>query len=408
MIMASKVILSINASNYGCTGTINSGILQMARENGYTAYSACPVDHISKKIKDENQIYIGGRISRNVNQKLFMYTGCIDLGSRFATKSFLNRIDKLNPALIHLHNIHSNYINIKMLFEYCSIRNLPIIWTLHDCWPMTGRCTYFDLNGCEKWKSGCSACQFMYQTPVSRVDMCKRNWIYKRSIFEKYPQLTIVTPSNWLAGYVRQSYLKKHPIYVINNGIDLSSFSYRNGTIRTEYDLDDKYIIACVASSWEARKGFEYVIKVAEYFENTRILLVGSLKEAQKEKLPKNIIATGRINDRNKMQEIYSSADVFMNPTLDDNFPTTNLEALACGTPVITFKTGGSPEAVDNNSGIVVEQGDTEGLYAAVQMAMSNCFTRKNCQRQAAKFSATQKYQEYVELYNNILENSKQ
>lgn len=401
----SKVILSINASNYGCTGTINSGILKMARENGYTTYSACPVDHISKTLKNENQIYIGNRISRNINQKLFMYTGCIDLGSKIATRVFLNKIEKLNPALIHLHNIHSNYINIRMLFEYCKTKNIPIVWTLHDCWPMTGRCTYFDLNGCEKWKGGCFKCQFKQQTPVSKIDMCKRNWCYKRKVFENQSQLTIVTPSNWLAEYVRQSYLKNHPIRVINNGIDLSNFSYKTGTIRAEYNLKDKYVIACIAAVWEARKGFEYVIKVAEHFENVRILLVGSLEDAQKEKLPKNIIATGRISDRNKMQEIYSSADIFMNPTLDDNFPTTNLEALACGTPVITFKTGGSPEAVDNNSGIVVEQKDTEGLFAAVQLAMSNCFTKENCQKRAASFSAQEKYQEYVNLYNDILEN---
>ena len=269
-------------------------------------------------------------------------------GSKSATKRFIKWVKDYDPDVIHLHNIHGYYINIEILFNYLKNSGKPVVWTLHDCWAFTGHCAYFDFAGCEKWKTGCYGCPQKKSYPSSiLIDRSKKNHIQKRRLFTTLSNMTVVTPSQWLAGLVKKSYLGKYNIRVINNGIDTEVFKPTSGDFRQKYNIGSKKIILGVAGVWDRRKGFEDFYKLSSILEDSyQIVLVG-LNEKQISALPKNIIGISSTESASELAEIYTAADVFVNPTLEDNYPTVNLEAQACGTPVITYNTGGSPESVD-------------------------------------------------------------
>lgn len=276
---------------------------------------------------------------------------------------------------------------------------------MHDCWALTGRCAYFELNGCNKWESGCENCEFKMQYPPAHYfDRSKHDYAYKNELFNSVDKLCIVTPSVWLNNLVQRSFLNGKMSRVIYNGIDLDNFTYTKNEIRSQYNIEDKFIILCIANRWEERKGFKYILELAKKLDKDCIfMMIGNATEEQRENLPSNIIFLGPIYDKKKLMELYSTANVFINPTIDDNFPTTNIESLACGTPVITFKTGGSPEAVDEYSGIVVEQGDLQGLVRAVERCKKNPFSREECVKRSKNFHFKEKFKQYVDLYNSLL-----
>lgn len=285
-----------------------------------------------------------------------------------ATQSALKKLDELRPNIVHIHNIHGYYINIELLFLYLRARpHIKIFWTLHDCWPFTGHCAYFDLVRCDKWKTGCFSCPQKNNYPASKViDNSKTNYLRKKAAFLGVDNLTIITPSQWLANLVKESYFKEKSVKVINNGIDLDIFCHRNSNFRERYNLTDKFLIMGAASDWSPRKGFDDFISLSKllpsYFQ---IIMIGLSLEIIK-KLPSNILGICRTDNAIELAEIYSAADVFFNPTYEDNFPTVNLEAIACGTPVITYNTGGSPESVLKENGFVVEQGELASVVEIV------------------------------------------
>lgn len=310
-----------------------------------------------------------------------------------------------------MHNIHGYYINIELQFNYLKEANKPVIWTLHDCWPFTGHCAYFDYIGCDKWKMGCYDCPQKNKYPSSLfLDMSKKNYIEKKRIFNQIGNITIVTPSEWLAKLVKNSFLNKYDIRVINNGINLDIFKPTMSDFRVNYNIEDKFIILGVANIWDERKGLNYFKQLSDIIDDSiKIVLVG-LSEEQKNNLPKNILGINKTNSIQELAQIYSSADVFVNPTLEDNFPTTNLEALSCGTPVITFNTGGSPECVDNSCGFVADKGNINDLLKLILEIKYNgkeIYT-KHCRKRAEeKYSRDDRYLDYIDLYNkkNLLRN---
>lgn len=288
------------------------------------------------------------------------------------TKNFCKWIDQYNPDVIHLHNLHGDYLNIEVLFEFLKKRNYPIVWTFHDCWPFTGRCAYFDYNGCTKWQIGCYSCQFKKVFPISYIfDTSREEWIKKKALFQGLKNLTIVTPSRWLANLVKKSFLCDYPIITINNGIDLTNFQHRDNVddIIDKYNINNKKVILGVAGSWSYRKGLNYFIELSQILpDNLQIVLIG-LSDSQISKLSQNIIGIKHTASVLELSKWYSLSAVYVNPTLDDNYPTTNLEAQACGTPVITFETGGSPESVQ--FGRVVHKKETEALKDAIMEVLS-------------------------------------
>lgn len=284
-------------------------------------------------------------------------------GSKSATIRFIEWVKKFDPDVIHLHNIHGYYINIEVLFDYLRSCGKKIIWTLHDCWAFTGHSALCDGIGCEKWKNGCGNCPNLKEYPKSYKDYSKNNWLKKRKIFTRIPNLTIVTPSKWLAGLVKRSFLKGYSVKVIHNGIDTSQFYPIKSDFRKRYNIEDKYVLLGVASSWNEMKGLSDYIKLAKILDDSyRIVLVGLSKE-QLRSVPQNMICIERTNSTEELVQIYSASDVLLNLSYCENYPTVNLEAIACGTPVITYDTGGSAESAIINGNVVL-RGDLNAVIS--------------------------------------------
>ncbi|MBU3197732.1 glycosyltransferase [Clostridium estertheticum] len=392
-------VLQINSvCGYGSTGRIATDIYRILEEQGHECLIAYGRGTAHEGI---NSIKIGTKFDNYMHvakTRLFDLHG---FASRKATKEFIKKAKEYDPDVIHLHNIHGYYINIELLFNYLKETNKPVVWTLHDCWAFTGHCAYFDYVCCDKWKNGCDRCPQKSSYPQSLLkDNSKHNYANKKELFTGVKNVTIVTPSKWLSNLVKESFLKEYDVKVINNGIDLNVFNPKDKNIfRKKYNLEEKFIILGVASIWEERKGSRYFLEISKLIDkNSRIVLVG-LNDKQLSTLPQNIIGIKRTNNIEELAEIYSAADVYVNPTLEDNFPTTNLEALACGTPVITFNTGGSVESVDESCGIVVKKGNIEGLFEIINKMNINKFDENDCIKMVKKFDKNDKFNEYIKLY---------
>lgn len=234
-------IAEINSCNFGSTGKIMLEIADVAEKDGHTAVVCYPKSRTNAKKQKESDIVIGIRLSRNLHLKLAGITGLNGCFSYFSTLHFLRKLDKFKPDIVHLHNLHNSYINLPLLFNYIKKHNIKTVWTLHDCWAFTGQCPYFTMVKCDKWKTGCHNCPQYGQYPESRVDRTKTMWQLKKKWFTGVKDMTIVTPSQWLADLVNESYLKDYPVRVINNGIDLDVFKPTPSSFREKYGLGDTY-----------------------------------------------------------------------------------------------------------------------------------------------------------------------
>ena len=396
-----KKVVSVNLGNFGSTGRIMMGIANAARRQGYITYNAYPGSY-NVQPKVENDIVICSILANRINQKLAYYTGLNGCFAVFSTIRFLHVLDRIKPDILHFHNLHNSYINLPMLFHYVKKHHIRVIWTFHDCWPFTGHCPYFTLAGCDKWKTGCGGCPQLTVYPPSRTDTTRWLWEKKKMWFTGVKDLTIVTPSQWLASLVKQSFLAEYPVRVINNGIDLEVFNPTESDFREKYGINqERLLILGIAFDWGKRKGLDVFFYLSEHLDHRyQIVLVGTDANIDKE-LPKNIISIHRTHDQRELAAIYSAADVFVNPTREDNFPTVNIESLACGTPVITFATGGSPEIIDDNSGRIIKCDDKEGLLQeVVRVCMDRERFKQSCISRAMLYEQNERFDDYVKLYN--------
>ena len=399
-----RVVL-INVCLYGSTGRIVKQIEKTAKSRNIEVWTATAYHRNQRAVYEQNDIIIGGYLSRGLHISLGKRTGKAGLYSRLATKRFISQLKKIKPDIIHLHNLHNAYINLPLLFDYIRENNIKTVWTFHDCWPFTGRCPHFEITGCDKWKTGCSAnCPYgKAEYPLSKNPDTRKMWQVKKSC-SKGIDLTIVTPSKWLAGLAKESFYGDHKIMVINNGIDLSSFKYRDSDVRARYGIKSKYVVLGVAKDWCYSKGFDVFADLSKALDDSyQIVLVG-VKEAERAQMPDNVICIGRTDSQTELAEIYSAADVFVNPTREDTFPTVNIEANACGTPVVTFATGGSPECIDDKSGIVVERNNVEAMReAVVKVCEERPFEASDCVRRAQEFESSASFNKYVDLYEAVI-----
>ncbi|SEV94402.1 Glycosyltransferase involved in cell wall bisynthesis [Chryseobacterium wanjuense] len=399
-----KIFQISSEVNSGSVGRIAEHIGEKIIDNGWESYIAYGRDHNPSK---SNVIPIGNKISLISHGLKTRLTDRHGFGSVAATKKLIKTIKEINPDLIQLQHLHGYFVNIEILFNFLSEFKKPIVWTFHDCWSFTGHCAYYEFVDCHKWKTECFKCPQTHDYPQSYIDQSTRNFRDKKRIFNSVENLTIVPVSNWIGDQVKESFLKNFRVHTIHNGIDIEKFAPQNAeSIKEKYNLKNKFIILGVASPWSERKGLKYFVELSKNIsDDYQIILIG-LNDEQIKKLPSNIIGVKRTENIKELAEFYSVADVFVNPTLEDTFPTTNLEAQSCGTPVITFKTGGAPEAIDENTGIVVEKGNVQGLLDAIQEIKKNGkqFYTKECRKRAElKFNKNDRFQEYLDLYCDIL-----
>ena len=352
-------ILQINGGVFGSTGKIMFGIAKTAEERGHVVMCASPITVTNKSSQPDGEyVRIGTYYLRCLSVLLARLTGYEGCFSFFETAAFLRRVKRFSPDVIHLHSIHNSYLNIPMLFRYIKKNNIRTVWTLHDCWAFTGHCPHFEAEGCDKWKTQCGDCPRYRDYPESLFDNSKRMYRLKKKWFSGVGDMTLVTPSRWLCELAGQSFLREYPVKVINNGIDFEVFRPTDSDLREKYGLGDKKIVLGVSFGWDRKKGLDVFQSLAEDLpDDYRIVLVGTDDNVDK-LLSEKIISIHRTADQQSLAGIYTASDVFVNPTREDNFPTVNIEALACATPVITFITGGSSEAADSFCGSLVQKDD--------------------------------------------------
>jgi glycosyltransferase involved in cell wall biosynthesis len=398
-------VLEINSvCGKGSTGRIACQIAEIVVQNGGETTVTYGRDYYLQGC-NVPVFRIGSDIGVKIHAGLSRITDRQGFYSKRATKRLIEFIEEYNPDIIHLHNLHGYYLNLPVLFSFLSIYNRPVVWTLHDCWAFTGHCSYFDYVGCDKWKTGCHHCPQKKRYPKSLIlDQSKRNWEEKRRLFTSIQNMTIITPSNWLADLVCESFLGKYPVQVIHNGIDLDVFKPTPSTWKEDHGITKPMILAC-ASRWDQRKGFADVLKIAEILPEYQVVIVG-IDSKQAKNLPSNIVGIQRTNSVQELVKIYSAADVFINTTYEDNFPTVNLEAIACGTPVITYDTGGSPECVDEKNGVVVPKGDINELKNAISSKIENVLmsnTNVVIRSTVQAFSKDERFFDYLKVIRDIM-----
>jgi len=371
----------------------------------YFAYGRGERENIERTIKFAYlpEIYFQGFLTRIM--------GLQGYGSWLSTRALERFIIKEKFDLIHLHNIHGYYLNLDFI-NFLGRLDIPVVWTLHDGWSMTGRCAYwFD---CEKWKTGCGKCSDLSRYPKTFIDSSFFMWKKKKEYFNSGWNPIIVCPSQWLADRVKESFLNKFQVKVISNAINTEIFKNKDKSfIRKKYDipLEKKIILFVAANLKDERKGVKYFFESLKNIKdgNYLVLTIGKKINLREEiKTGVNVRQLGYVYDKKMMSDVYSIADIFCISSLDDNFPTTVLEAMACGVPVVGFRVGGIPEQVTEDCGILVNSKDTKSLGKALEKLLNDDGLRKkfseNCKKRVLQNYTIEKFTDnYIKVYNNAL-----
>lgn len=399
-------VLQINsAANSGSTGRIAEEIGNVLLANGHESYIAYGRGNATSSSK---LIKIGSRKDVYWHGVSTLLTDKHGFASKRATKDFIKEVDKINPDLIALHNLHGYYMHLPTLFTYINHYNIPVVWTLFDCWAFTGHCSYFDDIDCVKWKTHCNSCPKHKNYPSSWVDNSFENFEAKKQLFTSVKKMELITHSQWLAELVKNSFLRNYNIHVTPSAINLDLFRPIKSDLRSRHAFGDKKVVLGCASTWSNRKGYLDFMELSKNISNDYQIVMIGLNKKELKALPENIIGLERTESIEELAQWYSLAHVFVNPTSQDNFPTTNLEALACGTPVITYNTGGSSEAINEHTGFVVEKGSVVGILSAIDEMETRDYTSfSNACSERAKllFDKKTRFLDYLNIFQGMLVN---
>lgn len=382
------------------TGRICTDLAEILEKEGHEckiAYGRMSVPEQYKKYA----IKTGNSLSLKLDAVFTRFFDSAGLNSNFATKKLIKEIKAFGPDIIHLHNLHGYYINVKILFNFLLEYNKPVVWTLHDCWTYTGHCAHFTAIGCNKWKTECAKCPNIKTYPKSLfLDRSTRNHKLKKKLFTSLNNVTIITPSKWLAEVTRQSFMGKYNIYPIPNGVDLKVFKATKGNFRQKYGLENKKIILGVASAWGKNKGLgEFAALAKELGQDFKVVLVGVGDELAKT-LPEEILTIPRTHSVEELAEIYTAADVFLNPSRQETMGLTTVEAMACGTPVVTSNLTAVPEVVTADSGVVCENVEIETIKNAIINVLDHEYP--NTRKCAEEYEKSAQYQKYIAIYKSL------
>lgn len=380
----------------GSTGHICVGISKVLTENNIENYIlfSSKTSGYPLGIQCSNDTYIK---IQALKSRVF---GNYGFNSNKATKKMISELERIKPDVVHLHNLHGHDCNLEILLEYLKKKKIKTLWTFHDCWTFTGYCSYFTMMQCDKWQTQCSGC----------VQRNQYSWFFDKSkaLFEKKKELfhgldlTIITPSRWLADMVKQSFLKDFPVKVIYNGIDLDIFKPTKTDFRKKYNIkDEQKIVLGVSLEWGPRKGLDVFTELSKRLDadKYKIVLVGTNPAVDK-LLPDNIISIHRTENQQELAGIYTASDVFVNPTRDEVLGLVNIESIACGTPVITYNSGGSPECIDETCGVVVDCDDVDAMVSQIEYVCTQTpFDKKSCMKYAENFDKQKNFKIYKDVY---------
>lgn len=399
-------VIRINTS----TGRIMQEIGELAIENGWESYIAYSYGRDGVKPCRSQLVPVGCKVDVAMHG---LATRCFDrhgLASSRATRAFVRRIEEIAPDVVHIHNIHGYFLNYRILFDYLSRSGIPVVWTVHDCWLYTGHCFYYSYAGCDRWQHGCGECPQRREFPASwLIDRSAANFEDKRKAFMSVPRdrMVVVPVSHWMKGEMEKSFFAGSDFRVIHNGINTEVFRvFDDDSIKREYNINAKHILLGVASVWSREKGLDDFIRLAGMLDRDELIVLVGVSEDICRRLPHNVLGIRRTSNIEQLARLYSAATAFVNLTWQDNYPTVNLEAIACGTPVVTYRTGGSVEAVTEKTGYVVEQGNLDEVMRAVRCIEDNgkAFYSEACRKYALEnFKKEDRYADYIALYENII-----
>ncbi len=395
-------VAEINTVNYGSTGKIMLGIQEVAKGSDISVFTYYAIGNEQKDNHFSERIT--GSFWIKLNSKLAHFTGMMGCFSFFSTLKLIRKLKRKKIDLIHLHNIHVSFLNYSLLFGFIKKKKIKVVWTLHDCWAFTGHCPHFTYPKCDKWKTGCFKCSRYKEYPISTFDNSKFMYRFKKKTFGGLSDITLVTPSKWLKNLVTNSFLKEYPVEVINNGIDCEQFRPIRSDFRTKYNIDDRFLILGVSFDWNDKKGLDVFLELNRRLDHNKfqLVLVGTNDELDGI-LPSNIISIHKTSSVIELARIYTAADLFVNPTREEALGLVNIEANACGTPVLMFRTGGSPECISEKTGVIVDVDDIDGMEQCIRkLAKHNYFKAEDCIEQARGFDMMNKYSEYISLYRKM------
>lgn len=398
-------VIRINTS----TGRIMQEIGELAMQNGWECHIAYSKGRDGIRECRSDIIPVGNKWStawHGIETRLFDRHG---LASSHATRQFVRKIEEIRPDVVHIHNIHGYFLNYQILFDYLSKAGIPVVWTVHDCWLYTGHCYYYSFAGCDRWQTGCHHCPQKKEFPTSLFwDRSRRNFEDKKAAFTSMPldRMTIVPVSEWIRNEMRRSFLSAYPFRVIHNGINTDIFNiYDDRQVRKTFGLGNRHILLGVASIWSREKGLDDFIRMAGMLNEDEVVVLVGIKPEDRKRLPDNVVGIARTENIRQLAELYAAADVFVNPTWQDNYPTVNMEAIACGTPVVTYRTGGSVEVITPATGMIVEQGNLNELLESIREIESKgkASYQEACRKYALlNFKKEDRYMEYLRLYEEL------
>lgn len=397
-----KTILSINECSFGSTGKIAKSILSFARQNGYKTYFAC---HSLENTNGIDYQISGNKFFYFVSKLRSKIDGSDGFNNITQTKRFLKWVNSIKPDIIHLHNLHSHYINLKDLLEYSFAHDIKIVWTMHDCWPFTGKCTHFDFVGCDKWKNECGHCpQLKIYPQAYLLDKTNKFLCCKKGIINKIKEnVTIVSPSFWMDSLVSNSILAGCSHEIIHNGINLDDNQLKAPDNDIVIKMKQyKKIFFSASYPFSKRKGIDFIFQLA-LKRNKYLFIIAGLDKKQTKNLPENVISLGRIKDNAIMNWLYSNSTAFVNTTLEETFSIVNIESMFNGTPVISFNSGGACESLVDTPSFIINKGDLDGLVNAIDSVEKNSEVSMRCRERAAKYDIFLMCKRYLMLFEELV-----
>ena len=396
-----RILLISSVYNNGGTGEVVFNLYTQLKNNGIE----CAVAYGRGSVIKEFNIYkFSSYIETYAHAFLTRLTGLTGIYSPVATRKLINFMDEFKPDIVHIHELHAYFANITPVMNYLKKKNIKTIWTFHCEFMYTGKCGHSD--DCEKWKSECGRCPKVKKYPSSLYfDFTKKMFNDKKCLFDDFNNLTIVTPSQWLANRVRESFLKEKSIVVIHNGVDTENVFYPRPFehLQRRHNITDEKIVLAVAPHlMSGGKGGQWVLGLAKRFkgENVKFILIGV--DDLRQNFDDNVIALGRTFKRIELSEYYSMADVFLFCSRKETFSVTCAEALCCGTPVVGFKAGAPETIFAEPYAHFTDYGDTDSLKNVLLKRLNSAPNSKEISDYGRQhFDKKRMFEQYLSLYQN-------